>query len=69
LDGGFTVISNLALRDELASGVLAAVPVAGVNLERELIAIARRQPPLPAQAKAFWRFLATEIAPACPRGG
>ena len=64
--GGFTLISRLAIEDERRAGALAGIPVADLDLSRELRAVARRRPPLTGAARAFWRWMSarTPIAPA-----
>lgn len=57
LDGGFTVISRLAVQAEVEAGTLRALPVRGVDLGRELRAIRRRREPLPGPARRLWRWL------------
>jgi len=60
--GGFTLISDLAIAEEVREGVLAAVRVADVDLHRRLYALARQRPALPPAARAFWRFLEAEVS-------
>ena len=62
LDGGFTLISRLAIEAEERAGTLCAVPVAGVDLTRPLRAVRRRRPAAVGVARRFWRWL--EQAPA-----
>lgn len=59
LDGGFTVLSSLAVEGELRSGALRAVEVADVRLARELRAV--RIGPLAADSPAqrLWSWLGT----------
>ena len=57
--GGFTLISRLTIETEAQAGVLVGLPVRGVDLHRELRAIARRRPALTSPARTFWRWLAT----------
>ncbi len=57
--GGFTLISRLTIEAETRAGELVGVPVRGVDLHRELRAIARRRPALTGPARTFWRWLAT----------
>jgi DNA-binding transcriptional LysR family regulator len=59
LDGGFTLISRLAVQDEVRAGTLCALRVTGVDLERPLRAVRRRRPAPRAEAKRFWSFLST----------
>jgi len=60
--GGFTLISNLAVREEHARGALVALPVADLDLRRQLLAIARRRPALSEPARSFWRWLERSVA-------
>lgn len=57
--GGFTLISRLTIEAEARAGVLVGLPVRGVDLHRELRAIALRRPALAGPARTFWRWLAT----------
>jgi DNA-binding transcriptional LysR family regulator len=57
LDGGFTLISRLAVEAEVRAGTLRALEVTGADLTRPLRAVRRRRPALPADASRFWRFL------------
>lgn len=57
LDGGFTLISRLAVEAEVAAGTLVALRVTGVDLHRPLRALRRRRPALRGYARRFWRFL------------
>jgi DNA-binding transcriptional LysR family regulator len=57
LNGGFTLLSRRSVEDEFAAGRLAAIPVAGVDLWRDFVAIRRRDEPPPRAAAAFWRWL------------
>jgi DNA-binding transcriptional LysR family regulator len=59
LDGGFTLISRLAVEAEVRAGTLRALPVTGVDLTRPLRAVRRRRPAPRAEAKRFWAFLRT----------
>lgn len=56
--GGFTLISRLTIDAEARAGVLVGLPIQGVDLHRELRAIARRRPALTGPARTFWRWLA-----------
>jgi DNA-binding transcriptional LysR family regulator len=60
--GGFTLISRLTIEAEAQAGVLVGLPVRGVDLHRELRAIARRRPALTGPARVFWRWLATHTS-------
>ncbi|MGP0036544.1 MAG: LysR family transcriptional regulator [Solirubrobacteraceae bacterium] len=62
LDGGFTLISRLAVEAEIKAGTLRALAVTGVDLTRPLRAVRRRRPALPADATRFWRFLSRMAA-------
>jgi len=57
LDGGFTLISRLAVEAEVQAGTLRALAVSGVDLTRPLRAVRRRRAALRADATQFWRFL------------
>lgn len=57
LDGGFTLISRLAIEAEVRAGTLCAIRVAGVDLNRPLRAVRRRRPPARPEAQRFWRHL------------
>ena len=62
LSGGFTLLSRLAVQAEQQAGTLAALPVRGVELGRELRAVRVSGAPLPLRARRFWAFLADEAA-------
>jgi DNA-binding transcriptional LysR family regulator len=57
LSGGFTLLSRRSVEDEFAAGRLAAIPVAGVDLWRDFVAIRRRGERPPRAAGALWRWL------------
>lgn len=57
LDGGFTLVSRLAVDAEVAAGTLRALPVTGADLSRPLRAVRRRRGPLRADARRLWGFL------------
>jgi DNA-binding transcriptional LysR family regulator len=57
--GGFTLISRLAIEDEQRAGTLSGIPVSGLDLTRDLCAIARKRPPFTGAARALWRWLST----------
>ncbi|MGP0053605.1 MAG: LysR family transcriptional regulator [Solirubrobacteraceae bacterium] len=57
LDGGFTLISRLAIEAEIRAGTLCAIRVAGVDLDRPLRAVRRRRPAARPEAQRFWRHL------------
>ncbi len=58
LDGGFTLISRLAVEAEVLAGSLRALRVTGVDLTRPLRAVRRRRPAARGDARRFWTFLA-----------
>lgn len=58
LDGGFTLISRLAVEAEVQSGSLCFLPVAGLDLHRPLRAVRRRRSAPGADAGRFWDYLA-----------
>lgn len=61
LDGGFAVLSRLAIGSELSAGTLVALPVRGVDLRRTLRAV-RRPGRTPSRAAAeMWRWLMCEL--------
>jgi DNA-binding transcriptional LysR family regulator len=55
--GGFTLISQLALEPEASAGLLTAVPLKDLRIERSLAAIRRRGARPRAGAASFWRWL------------
>jgi DNA-binding transcriptional LysR family regulator len=57
LGGGFALLSRLAVEEEVANGSLAAVPVEGLDLRRELRAV--RVSSRPGSASLLWEWLAT----------
>ena len=57
LEGGFALLSRLAVAAEVASGALAAVPVQELDLGRELRAV--RLSSRPGAASSLWEWLAT----------
>ncbi|HET9720828.1 MAG TPA: LysR family transcriptional regulator [Solirubrobacteraceae bacterium] len=59
LDGGFTLISRLAVEVEERAGALCALAVSGVDLTRPLRAVRRRRASHSLVAERFWRYLAT----------
>jgi DNA-binding transcriptional LysR family regulator len=59
---GFTLLSRLAVTTELEHGTLVALPVAGVDLHRELRAIRRRRPAPTGPARRLWRWLEEQAA-------
>jgi DNA-binding transcriptional LysR family regulator len=61
--GGFTLLSRLAIETEIRHGDLAAVPIANVDLRRDLRAIRRRRPALFGPARQLWRWLEQQVAP------
>jgi DNA-binding transcriptional LysR family regulator len=60
--GGFTLLSELAIDSDRRAGTLVAIPVRGVDLERELRAVRRRRPALTGAPRAFWRWLEQRAA-------
>ena len=57
LEGGFTLISRLAVEAEVQAGSLHALRVTGVDLTRPLRAVRRKRPGPSRDAKRFWTFL------------
>lgn len=57
LSGGFTIISRVCVQAETQAGTLAALPIAGVDLHRELRAVRRRRPVPQGAPRAMWRWL------------
>lgn len=57
LAGGFTLISRLALEPEVAAGLLTAVPIKGLAIERSLIAIRRRDRHRREPGRRLWDWL------------
>lgn len=64
LDGGFTLMSRLAVEAEVRAGTLHALEVTGAELTRQLRAVRRRRPALRADAKRLWSFLSGLADPA-----
>jgi DNA-binding transcriptional LysR family regulator len=64
-----TVISRLAVRDDLVSGSLVEVPVVGLQIKRRLLAVWPRRTTPPRLAQAFLAHLSSELgaAKATPR--
>lgn len=58
LDGGFTLISRLAVEAEVEAKTLSALSLTGVDLSRPLRAVRRRHPAPPSDARRFWDYLA-----------
>jgi DNA-binding transcriptional LysR family regulator len=58
LDGGFTLISRLAVEAEIQAGTLYGLRVTGVDLTRPLRAVRRRRPAPHGDPRRFWAFLA-----------
>jgi DNA-binding transcriptional LysR family regulator len=58
LDGGFTLISQLAVEAEIGAGTLRSLRVTGVDLTRPLRAVRRRRPAPRTDPTRFWTFLA-----------
>jgi DNA-binding transcriptional LysR family regulator len=61
LQGGFTLLSRLAVEDEIRAGTLVAVRVGDVSLQRPLRAIRPRQGVRSAVAREWWRWLAAGV--------
>jgi DNA-binding transcriptional LysR family regulator len=61
LDGGFALLSRCAVADELAAGSLVALPVAGVDLRRELAAVRHPSRRQPQAARSLWTWLGESI--------
>src|SRR5437762_1026541 len=57
LDGGFTLISRLAVEAEVQAETLCALRVTGAQLKRPLRAVRRRRAAVRGAARLFWRFL------------
>lgn len=60
--GGFTLISRLAIEEEQRAGTLIGLPVTGIDLTRDLQAVARRRPALAGAARGFWRWMSARAA-------
>jgi len=54
---GATILSRLAVRDELQSGALVEVALKGVSMKRSFYAVKHRKRTLPAHYRAFLDFL------------
>ena len=62
LDGGFTLLSRLAVEAEVRAGALRALPLSGVDLHRQLRAVRRVRPAQASgPAQRFWRWLEQSI--------
>ncbi len=59
LDGGFALLSRLAVDEEVANGSLVAVPVRDLDLRRELRVV--RLEARPGPASAFWDWLRAHV--------
>ena len=51
---GLSFVSNLAIVDEVAAGVLAHIPVRGLQMRREFWLVAREQESVSPAGRAFW---------------
>lgn len=60
--GGFTLLSRRAVEQEVAAGVLAALPVRGLDLHRELVAVRRRSARHARAGDRLWRWLDEIVA-------
>jgi DNA-binding transcriptional LysR family regulator len=70
LDGGFALLSERVVVNEVQSGQLVALPVADVDLSRSLRAISLQRPALKGPAREFWKWLMRAVAePAGPISG
>ena len=58
LDGGFTILSTIAIENEQAAGQLRGLRLDGAHLTRELLAIKHRDVQLGRTATRFWSWLA-----------
>ena len=63
LAGGFTLLSERAVEQEVAAGTLRAIPVSSVELRRGLRAVRRSRPALKGPARAFWLWLERTSVP------
>ena len=61
IGGGFALLSRCAMADELAAGSLVALPVAGVDLRRQLTAVRHPSRRRPEAARSLWTWLAESI--------
>lgn len=69
LDGGFAVLSCHAVATELGAGSLVALPVRGVDLTRELVAVRRADVSAarpPSAARRLWRWLSERPPSSAP---
>ena len=57
LEGCFTLLSKLAVEQEVTLGILCALRVTGVDLTRPLRAVRRRRLVPRADARRFWRYM------------
>jgi DNA-binding transcriptional LysR family regulator len=62
LDGGFALISELSVKDEVRSGALRMIQVNDVELNRPLRAVRRQQPPAGDPSGRFWSWLSRTVA-------
>jgi DNA-binding transcriptional LysR family regulator len=62
LDGGFTLLSRVAVEAEIDAGALSAIAVDGVDFGRSLRAVRRRHPAPMRLADRFWAHLRTRVA-------
>lgn len=63
LDGGFSMLSRYAIASEVAAGALVALPVRGVNLHRDLMAVRGASRRHPRAAQRLWRWLVARGIP------
>ncbi len=67
LSGGFSLLSAVAIADEVHAGSLVALPVRDVHLERELRVVYPRGAAPRGAARDFWRWLDRVVAPTADR--
>jgi DNA-binding transcriptional LysR family regulator len=64
LDGGFTLLSPVAVEGELTAGTLRTLPLRGADLRRELRAVRDRRPARGSAAGRLWSWLRHPAGPA-----
>lgn len=67
-EGGYSLLSRVAVELEVAAGTLSVLPLDGVEIQRELRAVRSHAHRHGDAAKAFWRWLEQHVVPGSLEG-